>query len=69
MHNYVIKYVYYYNPLHVSSNSVLIIRRSNCVNTTCGIYPDLYQYVLVENILSISCEFDLINSRKLVVIK
>ena len=31
-HNYV-----YYSPLHVSSNVVLIIRRSNCVNTAFGI--------------------------------
>jgi len=37
MHNYVIQNVYYYNPLHVSSNSVLIIRRSNCINTASGI--------------------------------
>ena len=28
---------YYYNPLHVSSNSVLVIRRSNCINTASGI--------------------------------
>jgi len=33
MHNY----VYYYNPLYVSNNSVLIIRRSNCINTASGI--------------------------------
>jgi len=37
MHNYVMEYVYYYNPLHVSSNSVLIVRRSNCINTASGI--------------------------------
>ena len=37
MHNYVILYEYYYNPLHVSSNSVLITRRSNCINTASGI--------------------------------
>ena len=35
-HNYVIEYVYYYNPLHVSSITVLIIRRSNCINTASG---------------------------------
>ena len=29
--------VYYYNPLHVSNNFVLIIRRSNRINTTSGI--------------------------------
>jgi hypothetical protein len=29
---YIIRF-YYYNPLHVSSKSVLIIRRSNCINT------------------------------------
>ena len=28
---------YYYNPLHVSSNSVLIIRKSNCINTASGV--------------------------------
>jgi len=32
-----LQYVYYYNPLHVSSNSVLIFRRSNCINTASGI--------------------------------
>jgi len=37
MHNYVILNVYYYKPLHVSSNTVLIIRRSNCINTAYGI--------------------------------
>jgi hypothetical protein len=26
----------YSNPLHVSSNLVLIIRRINCINTTSG---------------------------------
>jgi len=29
--------VYYYNPLHVSSITVLIIRRSHCINTASGI--------------------------------
>jgi hypothetical protein len=29
--------LYCYNPLHVSSNSVLIIRTSNCINTASGI--------------------------------
>jgi len=33
---YIIR-LFYNNPLHVSSNSVLIIRRSNCINTTSGI--------------------------------
>jgi len=37
MHNYVILYVCCYNLLHVSSNSVLVIRRSNCINTASGI--------------------------------
>jgi len=37
MHNYVIEYVYYYDPLHISSNSVLIISRSNCINTSSDI--------------------------------
>ena len=31
------EYIYCYNPLHVSSNSVLIIRRSHCINTASGI--------------------------------
>ena len=31
------RYVYYYNPLHVSSNSVPIIRRSHCINAASGI--------------------------------
>ena len=34
--NFILKYVYY-SPLHVSSNVVLIIRRSNFTNTTSGI--------------------------------
>ena len=37
MTNWMHNYVYYYNPLHVSSNIVLIIRRSNCINTASGI--------------------------------
>ena len=37
MHNYVVSNVYYYNPVHVSSNSVLITRRSECINTASGI--------------------------------
>ena len=32
LYNCVIQDVYYYNPLHVSSNTVRIIRRSNCIN-------------------------------------
>ena len=28
---------FYYNPLHVWSNTLLIIRRSNCINTASGI--------------------------------
>ena len=28
---------YYYNPIHVLSNSVLIIKRSDCINTASGI--------------------------------
>jgi len=31
------RFFYYYDPLQVSSNSVLIIRWSNCINTTSGI--------------------------------
>jgi hypothetical protein len=31
------QYVYCYDPLHVWSNSVLVIRRSNCINTASGI--------------------------------
>jgi len=42
MHNYVIWNVfYYYNPVQVSSNTVLIIRRSNYINTASGIVPSL----------------------------
>jgi len=37
MNNYVKQYVHYYNPLHVSSNSVLIIRRLNCINTAFSV--------------------------------
>jgi len=37
MHNYIVQNVYYYNPLHVSSNTVLIIRRSNCIYTAPSI--------------------------------
>ena len=38
MHNYVIKdFFYYYNSVHVSSNAVLIIRRSNCINIASSI--------------------------------
>ena len=44
MHNYVIKNVYYYNPLHVSSNTVIIIRSSNCANTASGIVLHLYKW-------------------------
>ena len=36
MHNYVIQNIYYYNPLHVLINTVLIIRRSNGFNTASG---------------------------------
>ena len=32
MHNYVILNIYFYNPVHVSSNIVLIIERLNCIN-------------------------------------
>jgi hypothetical protein len=35
-HNSFFLYVYF-NPLYVSSNLVLIIRRINCVNTTSGL--------------------------------
>ena len=36
-HNsFILQYVYY-SPLHVSSNVVLIIRRTNCINTASGI--------------------------------
>ena len=48
MHNYVIKYVYCYNSLHVSSNSVLIIRRSNCINTAPGTVFSVSDVVQVE---------------------
>ena len=31
-------YCVYFTSLHISSNSVLIIRRNNCINTSSGIY-------------------------------
>jgi len=34
---YIVRFFYYYNPLHFSSNTVLIIRRSNCINTASGV--------------------------------
>ena len=36
-HNYFILQYVYYSPLHVSSNVVLINRRSNVINTASGI--------------------------------
>ena len=36
-HNFFILQDVYYSPLHVSSNVVLIIRRSNFINTAPGI--------------------------------
>ena len=33
---HIFKYIYY-NPLHVSSNILLIFRRSDCINTASGI--------------------------------
>ena len=38
MTNLMLKYIYY-NPLHahVLSNTLLILRRSNCINTASGI--------------------------------
>jgi hypothetical protein len=33
--------IYLFSSLHVSSNLVLIIRRTNCINTTSGIYHSL----------------------------
>jgi len=32
----------YSTSLHVSSNKVLIIRRANCINTTCGMCHTMY---------------------------
>jgi len=32
----IFKYIYY-NPVHVSSNILLILRRSSCINTASGI--------------------------------
>ena len=45
MNNYVIWDVYYYNPLHVSSNTVLIIRGSNCINPLA---PELFFLILAH---------------------
>ena len=36
-HNSFISQYVYYSPLRISSNVVLIIRRSNCINTASGI--------------------------------
>jgi hypothetical protein len=33
--------IFYFNPLHVSSNLVLIIRKINCINTTSSICHSL----------------------------
>jgi len=41
MHNYV-----YYNPLHVSSNSVLIISGSNCINAASVIVVSLRDHLV-----------------------
>ena len=49
MHNYVIEYVYYYNPLHVSSNSVLFIRRSNYAHRTVT-YREYYTRCFINTI-------------------
>jgi len=35
-HNSFILQYFYYSPVHVSSNVVLIIRRSNYINTAIG---------------------------------
>jgi len=71
-HNYVMYYVYYYNPLHVSSNSVLIIRRSNCITTAsdivlsvsdrpvCTCKPDGYLHRILYQMLSVLIQFDLL---------
>jgi len=37
MHSYAIQNIFYCNPLHVSNYTMLIIRRSNCINTASGI--------------------------------
>jgi len=65
MHNYVIYYVfYYYNPLHVSSNSVLIIMRSNCINTASGILfsVSVHTCTLTESTIpdAVLIQFDLL---------
>ena len=52
---------HYCNPLHVSSNTVLIIRRPNCINTASGIVlsisdrpvctPDGHLHIILYQIL------------------
>jgi hypothetical protein len=37
IHNYCILQYIYYNPLHVSSIILLIIRRMNCIDAASGI--------------------------------
>ena len=36
MRNYVVQNLYYYNPLHVSRNTVFIIMKTNCINIASG---------------------------------
>jgi len=53
MHSYVI-YVYYYNPLHVSSNSVLIIR-SYCINTASDTVLIQFDLLMMSTVLLETC--------------
>ena len=53
MHKF-FKYIYY-NPLHVhvSSDILLILRRSNCINTASGIVTLINPYLAnVENMVT-----------------
>jgi len=44
---------FYYNPLHVSSDNVLIIRRSNCINTASGIVLSLSDRPVCRSLLNL----------------
>ena len=57
MHNYVMLYVYYYyNPVHFSSNTVLIIRKSNCINTASDIVFSVSDVQVEKFLLSLHAE-------------
>jgi hypothetical protein len=46
--NYVVQNLYYYNPLHVSRNTVLIIMKTNCINIASGIVVEVEKELLLN---------------------